>query len=87
MRSIPAGEIKLRGIGAVDEALKEGPVHIIKRDRPSYVVMREDHYQELVEARDEAYLASVRESMRDLEAGRTRAGSAEDLIREFGLET
>jgi hypothetical protein len=30
MKSIAAQDIKRRGISAVDEALKEGPVHVIK---------------------------------------------------------
>lgn len=30
MNSIPAQEIKRRGISAVDEALRQGPVHIIR---------------------------------------------------------
>ena len=39
MRTIAAREIKRRGIGVVEEALKEGPVHIIKNDRPRFVVL------------------------------------------------
>jgi hypothetical protein len=34
MNSIPAQEIRRRGISAVDEALRQGPVHIIKNIRP-----------------------------------------------------
>lgn len=87
MRTIPAREIKRRGIAAVNEALKEGPVHVIKNDRPAYVIMREDHYDELVEAYQAAYLAGVRESLDDAADGRVRTTSAEELIRELGLET
>ena len=31
MKTISAQEIKRRGISAVDEELKEGPVHVIKK--------------------------------------------------------
>ncbi len=86
MRTIPAREIKRRGIGAVDEALQEGPVHIIRNDDPSYVILREDHYEELLEAQADAYRARLREALEDERAGRITGSTAEELIREFGLE-
>ena len=86
MRTIPAREIKRRGIGAVDEALEEGPVHVIKNDRLAYVIMGEEQYRELVEAQEEAYLARVRASLEDLAAGRVRRVTAQELVDEHGLE-
>lgn len=86
MRTIPAREIKRRGIGAVDEALKDGPVHVIRNDQPTYVIMDETFYQELVEAQEEAYLTRVRASLEDVEAGRVRRATAQQLIGELGLE-
>ena len=86
MRTIPAREIKRHGIAVVDEALQEGPVHVIRYDRPAYVIMDEAQYQDLLEAQESAHLARVRESLTDLEAGRVRRVSAEQLIDEFGLE-
>ena len=44
---ISAQELKRRGISAVDDALREGPVHVIRRNRPSYVILSEDAYQRL----------------------------------------
>lgn len=52
MSSIPASEIKRRGISVVDEALKRGPVHVIQRNRPSYVILSEADYQRLVPQRE-----------------------------------
>lgn len=87
MRTIPAREIKRRGISAVDEDLVEGPIHVIKNDTPTYVIMSEAHYADLVEGYQEAYVARVKASLEDVEAGRvTRYGSAQDLIDELGLE-
>ncbi|WP_439645679.1 hypothetical protein [Candidatus Thiosymbion oneisti] len=54
MNSIPAQEIKRRGISAVDETLCDGPVHIIKNKRPSYVVFTEAAFAELQQVRQEA---------------------------------
>ena len=47
MKTIPAQEIKRRGISAVDELLHDGPVEVIKHNRPRYVVMRVEDYQRL----------------------------------------
>lgn len=44
---ISAQELKRRGISAVDAALKKGPVHVIRRNRPSYVILSEEEYQRL----------------------------------------
>lgn len=86
MNTIAAQDIKRRGICAVDEALKKGPVHVVKNNQPQYVVLSEERYRELIEAEDEAYIARVRASLEDVKAGRVKRGTAEDLIRELGLE-
>jgi len=72
MNTIAAQDIKRRGISAVDEYLKNGPVHVIKNNRPQYVVLTEERYRELVEAEGEAHLIRIRESLADVKAGRTR---------------
>ncbi|MCR4319946.1 MAG: type II toxin-antitoxin system Phd/YefM family antitoxin [Candidatus Brocadiaceae bacterium] len=86
MNTIAAQDIKRRGISAVDEALKKGPVHVVKNNQPRYVVLSEKRYRELIEAEDEAYIARVRASLEDVKAGRVKRGTAEELIRELGLE-
>lgn len=86
MNTIAAQDIKRRGISAVDEALKKGPVHVVKNNQPRYVVLSEKRYRELIEAEDEAYIARVRASLEDVKAGRVKRGTAEDLIKELGLE-
>ncbi|MBM4066162.1 MAG: prevent-host-death protein [Planctomycetes bacterium] len=86
MNTIAAQDIKRRGIGAVEDALKKGPVHVIKNNQPQYVVLSEKRYRELIEAEDEAYIARVRVSLEDVKAGRVKRGTAEELIRELGLE-
>lgn len=45
--TITAKEIKRRGISAVDEALRQGPVHVIQRNRPRYVILSEEDYRRL----------------------------------------
>jgi PHD/YefM family antitoxin component YafN of YafNO toxin-antitoxin module len=87
MNAIAAQDIKKRGISAVDEALKEGPVHVIKNNQPRYVVLSETRYRELIEAEDEAYIARVRASLEDVKAGRVRRfKSAGDLLKAIEAE-
>jgi PHD/YefM family antitoxin component YafN of YafNO toxin-antitoxin module len=80
MNSIPAQDIKRRGISAVDGALRVGPVHIIKNNRPSYVVLTEAAYSELLESSQDAASARLRASLNDLEAGRTRRYENADAL-------
>ncbi len=87
MNAIPAQDIKRKGISAVDEALKEGPVHVIKNNKPQYVVLSEERYRDLVEAEDEAYVARVRASLEDVKAGRVRRfKSAAELLKAIEAE-
>lgn len=84
MNFIPAQEIKRRGIAAVDEALAHGPVHVVKNNRPQYVVMSEEFYNDLVEAQQEAALVRVKASLKDVRAGRmTRHDSVESLMQHL----
>ena len=81
-RTIAAREIKRRGIGAVDELIKQGAVHVIREDEPRYVVLSEDMYEELVDGYQEAYLARVRSALQDVKQGRVRRfESTADLMR------
>ncbi len=87
INSIPAQQIKQRGISAVDDLLCEGPVHVIMRNEPRYVVMGEKQYEELIdelrEMKHEAFVAGVRESMAQVAAGNVKSySSAAELIAE-----
>ena len=85
MRSIPAREIKRRGISAVDEQLKQGPVYVIKNDEPKYVVLTQEQYEDLLED-DEPFEERVRASLAEIEDGQVEYKTAEEWIKEFGLE-
>lgn len=87
MNAIAAQDIKRKGISAVDDALKTGPVHVIKNNQPQYVVMTEIRYRELIEAEDEAYNARIRASLEDVKAGRVRRfKSVDDLLKAIEEE-
>jgi len=84
MNNIPAQEIKRCGISAVDDALRQGPVHIIKNNRPQYVVLTEEQYTDLLEAQASADRDSLQTSLDDLKAGRiTRYDDVDALMRQI----
>ncbi|MFA6056340.1 MAG: hypothetical protein WC769_13310 [Thermodesulfovibrionales bacterium] len=89
MNTVPAQEIKRRGISVVDEILKEkdGAVYVIKNNQPQYVVLSEDRYKELLAAENEAYMARVRSSLEDVKAGRvSRFKNAKELLKAIDQE-
>ncbi|MDQ6998731.1 MAG: hypothetical protein Q9M17_08450 [Mariprofundus sp.] len=83
MNTIPALEIKRRGISIVDDQLESGPVHIIKNNRPQYVVMSEDRYQSMMGDLNEAWELRIKASLEEAVAGQSRRGTADALIREI----
>lgn len=86
MNTIPAQEIKRRGIAAIDELIARGDVHVIRNNQPQYVVLSEERYQELVAEANEAYIARVKASLEDVAAGRVKRGSVDELLKELGLD-
>jgi PHD/YefM family antitoxin component YafN of YafNO toxin-antitoxin module len=87
MNTIPAQEIKRRGIAAVDGVISNGDLHVIRNNRPEYVVLTEARYQELVAEAEEAYVSRVKASFEDLKAGRVRKfASADELLLALDAE-
>lgn len=46
--TVTAAEIKRRGMAAIEEKLRDGPVRIFKHNRPAAVILSEDEYQRLL---------------------------------------
>ena len=45
--TLTIAEIKRRGMAAIEDGLRHGPVHIVKRNKLAAVVLSEDEYQRL----------------------------------------
>ena len=87
MNTLPAQELKRRGIAAVDDLIANGDVHVIRNNQPQYVVLSETRYQELIAEASEAYLARVRMALEDVKNGRvTRFTTADDLLQAIDAE-
>ena len=50
MNLLTAAELKRRGMAAIEEGLQRGPLHIVKRNRPTAVVLSETDYERLSKA-------------------------------------
>ena len=82
MKTITAHEIKRRGISAVDEELKNGPVHVIKNNKPQYVVMDEESYSELIAEQEASYTARLKQSLEEISKGNVQSfDSTEELLK------
>jgi len=44
---VSAMEVKRRGLVAIEEALRHGPVHLVKRNKATAVVLSADDYRRL----------------------------------------
>ncbi|MGE0156395.1 MAG: prevent-host-death protein [Geobacter sp.] len=82
MNTVPAQELKRRGLAALDDLIVNGDVHLIRNNRPEYVVLTEARYQELVADAEEACVARVKASLEEVKAERVRRfASAEELLQ------
>lgn len=78
--TVPALEVKRRGVRAITDQLVRGPVHVIQRDRPAFVALSEESFQDMLGELETARIAA---SLADLAAGRIRKGSPADLMAEI----
>jgi len=86
MNTVSALEIKRRGISVVDKMIETEPVHVIKNNRPQYVVMSEDRYREMLDEMNAAWELRIKASLEEAASGQVRSGSADQLIREIFSE-
>lgn len=80
MNSLPAQEIKRRGLAAVDEVIGNGDVHVIRNNQPQYVILSEARYQELVAEANETYLARVKAALQDVKSGKVQRFATADAL-------
>ncbi|MEK6789317.1 MAG: type II toxin-antitoxin system Phd/YefM family antitoxin [Pseudomonadota bacterium] len=83
MNMVSAQDIKRRGMVVIEEALQQGPVRILKYNRPAAVVLSENDYQHLL-AGQQTRSHSVQEWLAAYTptGGRSRA----DIDRELAQE-
>lgn len=47
MNTLTAAELKRRGMAAIEDGLRNGPLHLVKHNKPSAVVLTEEEYARL----------------------------------------
>ena len=88
MNTIAATEIKRFGISAVNNMVEFGPVHVIKKNNPAYVIMREAQYKNILRELDEAYIDRIHLSFQEIKNGKTRKfNNIKALMKEIELQT
>jgi hypothetical protein len=63
------------------QALAEGPVHVIREDRPQYVILREEDY---LAPLDDLATTRLEASEANAASGRLKKTSAAKLLAEIG---
>lgn len=53
--TLTVAEIKRRGMAAIEEGLRHGPVRIVKRNKPAAVVLSEEEYRRLTAGQASAH--------------------------------
>lgn len=82
VKSVPAQELKRRGLSAVESLVVEGPVEIIKRNRPACVVVSVGLFRELTEKRPRGRRRLVSDLFARPAAGKRRRREIDTAIRE-----
>lgn len=78
--TIPAQEIKRRGMSVLNEKLASGPVWVISNNTPKYVVLFADDFRRM---RHEAFVAECLQSKAEYEAGNYKVGTAKELMADI----
>lgn len=88
MNIVTAAELKRRGFAALEESLVHGPVHLIKHNRQSAVVLREADYSALSASASPADISSDRAwrvfTDRTIEPAGLNAAQMADRLAELG---
>jgi PHD/YefM family antitoxin component YafN of YafNO toxin-antitoxin module len=83
MNSITAAELKRRGMAAIEEGLRRGPVHLVKRNRASAVVLSADEYARLAPKRNKkpAGMTAVQWLLAQATTGKRRKRQIDKSLR------
>ena len=78
--TMPAQEVKRRGMSALNEQLKDGPVWVIANNVPKYVVLFADDFKRM---RHEAFVEGCLKSDAEDCAGLAAPTTVESLMSAF----
>lgn len=79
--TMPAQVIKRRGMSALNDQLKDGPVWVIANNTPKYVVLFADDFRRM---RHEAFVEGCLQSDAERRAGLAESTTVDGLMSAFG---
>ena len=82
MKSLPAQELKRRGLAAVECLIEDGPVEIIKRNRPACIIVSVGLFRDLTGKRPAGRKRSVSDLFALPAAGHRVRKEIDTAIRE-----
>jgi hypothetical protein len=86
MNILTAAELKRRGMAAIEERLRRGPVHLVKRNKAAAVVLTEEQYEKLSQGRLGAAVSGMSAIQWLLSQPMTGTKSRRRLDRELRAE-
>ena len=81
--TMPAQEVKRRGMSALNGRLKDGPVWVIANNTPKYVVLFADDFRRMCH---EQFVRECRESVAEAASGRGEPTTVSGLMAAFDKE-
>ena len=86
MNTLTAAELKRRGMAAIEEHLRRGPVHLLKRNKAAAVVLTEQQYAALSQGKADAVRPAMTAIQWLLSQPATGSRSRRQLERELRAE-
>ena len=80
MPTVTEHTIRQRGISAMNEQLKNGPVWIVSDNTPKYVILFADDFRRI---RHEAFVQECLQSVEEYRNGQARPTTVEELMSAF----
>ena len=78
--TVPAQEIKRRGMSVLNESLAHGPVWVISNNTPKYVVMLADEFKRM---RHEMFVDECLRSEAQYRAGHFKRGTPAEIMSDI----
>lgn len=85
MNTLTAAELKRRGMAALEDGLRRGPVHLMKHNKPSAVVLTEEDYARLTQGKAGAApvgMSAVQWLLSQSATGTKRKAQIDKALRE-----
>ena len=85
MNTLTAAELKRRGMAAIEDGLRGGPVHLMKHNKPSAVVLSQEEYLRLAQGKAGAApigLTTVQWLLSQRTTGSRRKAQIDKALRE-----